>query len=153
MTRYTCGFSHVYLCTCVFIPKYMTIFLQTRIYMRTKKKAIYIYKQACVCGVTESRRIRGTELYRQQNPLHVRWSCKVTSHWIKHGRNGRVNFGQGLVLIHCPHSRSGCWLPDNGFVRIRGLSLETLCTLFHECWPKQRSIQLEMSVWQAKHDS
>ena len=39
-----------------------------------KKKAIYIYKQACVCGVTESRRIRGTELYRQQNPLHVRWS-------------------------------------------------------------------------------
>ena len=24
------------------------------------------YKQACVYGVTESRRIRGTELYRQQ---------------------------------------------------------------------------------------
>ena len=32
-----------------------------------KKKPIYMrYKQACVYGVTESRRIRGTELYRQQ---------------------------------------------------------------------------------------
>ena len=38
-------FSHVYLRSfllCgVFIPKYMTIFLQTRIYMRTKKAHIY----------------------------------------------------------------------------------------------------------------
>ena len=55
-------FSHVYLRSfllCGVIPKYMTIFLLTRIYMR--------HKQACVDGVTESRRIRGTELYRQQN--------------------------------------------------------------------------------------
>ena len=37
-TRYTCVFCHVYL---LFIPKYMTIFLQTRIYMRTKKAHIY----------------------------------------------------------------------------------------------------------------
>ena len=111
------------------------------------------YKQAFVYEVTESRRIRGTELYRQQKPLHVRWSWKVTSVWIKHGRNGRVNFEQDLVLIHCPHSSGGCWLPDNGFVGIRGLSLERLCTLFHKCWPKQRSIQLEISVRQAKHDS
>jgi len=43
-----------------------------------------------------------------------------------------VNFGQSLVLIHCPHSSGGYWLPDNGFVGIRGLSLERLCTLFHE---------------------
>ena len=50
----------------VFIPKYMTIFLQTRIYMRTKKPICIRYKQACVYGVTESRRIKGTELYRQQ---------------------------------------------------------------------------------------
>ena len=85
--------------------------------------------------------------------LHVRWSWKVTSVWIQRGRNGRVYLEQGLVLIHCPHSSGGCWLPDNGFVGIRGLSLERLCTPFHECWPKQRSIQLEMSVWQAKHDS
>ena len=68
-----CFFCHVYLRSfllCgVFIPKYMTIFLQTRIYMRTKKPIYIRYKQACVYGVTESRRIRGTELYRQQkNP-------------------------------------------------------------------------------------
>ena len=49
----------------VFIPKYMTIFLQTRIYMRTKKAHLR-YKQACLCGVTESCRIRSTELYRHQ---------------------------------------------------------------------------------------
>ena len=89
-------FCHVYLRSfllCgVFIPKCMTIFLQTRIYMRHIKAHIYSfsspeplglicnrkrralgtrmiyirYKQACVYGVTESRRIRGTELYRQQ---------------------------------------------------------------------------------------
>ena len=44
----------------------MTIFLQTRIYMLTKKPIHMRYKQACVYGVTESRRITGTELYRQQ---------------------------------------------------------------------------------------
>ena len=54
----------------------MTIFLQTRIYMRTQKAHILYmrYKQAGVYAVTESRRIRGTELYRQQKTLHVRWS-------------------------------------------------------------------------------
>ena len=44
-------FCHVYLRSfllCgVFIPKYMTIFLQTRIYMRTKKPIYMRYKQAC----------------------------------------------------------------------------------------------------------
>ena len=98
------------------------------------------YKQAsCVYGVTESRRIRRTELCRQQkNP-----SCTIAlkSNFSKRGRIGRigrigrVNFEQGLVLIHCPHSSVDCWLPDNGFVRIRGLSLE-----------RQQSIQLEISV-------
>ena len=43
-TRYTCVFCHVYL---RFIPKYMTIFLQTRIYMRTKNPIYKRYKQAC----------------------------------------------------------------------------------------------------------
>ena len=66
-------FCHVYLrpfLLCgVFIPKYMTIFLQTGIYMRTKKPIYMHYKQACVYGVTESRGIRGTELYRQQKTL------------------------------------------------------------------------------------
>ena len=63
-------FCHVYLRSfplCgVFIPKYMTIFLQTRIYMRTKKVHIYALQTSMCIWVTESRRIRGTELYRQQ---------------------------------------------------------------------------------------
>ena len=51
-TRYTCVFCHVYL---RFIPKYMTIFLQTRIYMRTKKPIYMRYKQACgICGRRKS---------------------------------------------------------------------------------------------------
>ena len=51
-TRYTCVFCHVYL---RFIPKYMTIFLQTRIYMRTKKPIYMCYKQACgICGRRKS---------------------------------------------------------------------------------------------------
>ena len=45
-------FCHVYL---RFIPKYMTIFLQTRIYMRTKKPIYMRYKQACgKCGCRKS---------------------------------------------------------------------------------------------------
>ena len=52
-------FCHVYLRSfllCgVFIPKYMTIFLQTRIYMRTKKPIYMRYKQACgICGHRKS---------------------------------------------------------------------------------------------------
>ena len=69
--RYTCLFCHVHLRSfllCgVFIPKYMTIFLQTRIYMRTKKPIyICVTNKYVVYGVTESRRIRGTKLYCQQ---------------------------------------------------------------------------------------
>ena len=56
-------FCHVYL---RFIPKYMTIFLQTRIYMRTKNPYICVTNKHVVYAVAESRRIRGTELYRQQ---------------------------------------------------------------------------------------
>ena len=122
-TIYVRFFCHVYLRSFLLCRVCMTIFLQTRIYMH--------YKQAGVCGATESRRIRGTELYRKQKKtLHVRWSWKVTTVWIKHSRNGRVNFEQGLVLIHCPRSSGCCWLPGNGFVGIRGLSLERLVRYF-----------------------
>ena len=104
-------FCHVYL---RFIPKYMTIFLQTRIYMRTKKPIYMRYKQACgICGRRKSSYKRYRIIPSARNPLHVRWSRKVTSVWIKHGRNGRVNFEQDLVLIHCPHRSGGCWLPHN----------------------------------------
>ena len=120
-------------------------FSYKRAYICAQKKPIYIrYKQACAYRVTESRRIRGTELYCQQKSPSCRMEQKS---------NVSLNLEQGLFLIHCPHSSGGCWLPNNGFVGIRGLSLERLCTLFHECWPKQRSIQLEMGVWQAEHDS
>ena len=142
-------FCHLYL---PFIPKYMTTLLQTCIYMRTKKPIYMRYKQASgIWGYRKSYK-RHRIIPSAKKPLHVRWSWKVTSVSIKHSRNGRVNFEQDLVLIHCPHSSGGCWLPDNGFVGIRGLSLERLCTLFHKCWPKKQSIQLEISVRQVKHD-
>ena len=52
-------FCHLYLRSfllCgVFIPKYMTIFLQTRIYMRTKKLIYMRYKQAC--GIWGSQKV------------------------------------------------------------------------------------------------
>ena len=110
----------------VFIPKYMTIFLQTRIYMHTKK----CYKQWCAYGVTESHRIRGTESYCQPktpsctmklksnfslNQARPQWLCYF-----------RTRFG----LIHCPHRSGGCWLPDNGFLGIRGFLLRDCVCYF-----------------------
>ena len=169
LTRYTCVFLSRIL---AFYSTYMTIFLQTRIYMRTKKSQFIcvtnkhvVYAQPRPQGFSlkklgtrlvyadaESRRIRGTELYRQQKTpsctTELKSNCSLNQAW-----PARVNFEQDLVLIHCPHSSGGCWLPDKGFVGIRGMSLEKLCTLFHKCWPKQRSIQLEISVRQAKHNS
>ena len=126
----------------------------------------FSYKCACICAQKKPIYMRYKQAYgiwghrkssykRHQintvckKTLHVRWSRKVTSVWIC---NGRVNFEQGLVLIHCPHTSGGCWLSDNGFFGSLGLSFERLCTLFHKCWPKQRSIQLEINVRQAKHD-
>ena len=43
--------------------------------------------------------------------------------------------------------------PTTDLLESVDLSLERLCTLFHKCWPKQLSIQLEISVRQAKHNS
>ena len=105
MTRYTCGFFPTYTCnhscytiyvrffatiyTCVLSCFVGLLFLSIwpfpykRAYMRTKKPIYMRYKQACVYGVPESRRLRGTEIYRKQKPLHVRRSWKVTSVWIK----------------------------------------------------------------------
>ena len=124
--------------TCVLFPSIWPFSYKRAYICAQKSPYICGTNRHVVYGVTESRRIRGTELYRQQKPLHVRWSWKVTSVWIKHGRNGRVNF-------EVPRQRI-CWNPWI-------VSWETDCTLFHECWPKQRSFQLEVSVWQAKHDS
>ena len=75
--------------------------------MRTKKAHIYIrYKQACVYGVTETRRIRGTESYRQQKTPSCTMELKSNFSWNQAWPQWpRYNFEQGLVLIHCPHSR------------------------------------------------
>ena len=176
MTRYTCGFFPRILAiipatryTCFFLATYTCVlscfvgFLFPSIWPFSYKRAdICVQKNPIHICLTNTHVYMGSQkvvVLKAPNytiskkPLHVRWSWKVTSVWIKHSHNGRVNFEQGLVLIHCPHSSGGCWLPDNGFVGVRGLSLERLCTLFHKCWPKQRSIQLEISVRQAKHDS
>ena len=69
-TRYTCVFCHVYL---RFIPKYMTIFLQTRIYMRTKKPIYMRYKQACgIWGHRKSSYKRHRIIPSAKKTLHVR---------------------------------------------------------------------------------
>ena len=119
MTRYTCVFLPRIL---AFFPAFGGFYSQVRIWPVSYKR-VYICAQKsphiCVTnkhvvhGVTESGRIykRHRIIPSAKKPLHV----------------------QDLVLIHCPHSSGGCWLPDNGFVGIRGLSLERLCTLFHKC--------------------
>ena len=144
---YTCVLS----CLVGFLFPSMWLYFLTNAHIYAHKKAhIYAFQTSmCIWGHRKSSYKRHRIILFSKKLLHVRWSWKVTSVWTKNSRN----FEQGLVLIHCPHSSGGCWLPDNGFVGIRGLSLERLCTLFHKCWPKQRSIQLEISVRQAKHDS
>ena len=67
-------FCHVYLRSfllCgVFIPKYMTIFLQTRIYMRTKKPIYMRYKQACgIWGHRKSSYKRHRIIPSAENPF------------------------------------------------------------------------------------
>ena len=88
MARYTCGFIPRILAiipptryTCVFLPRILAFFpalwgfysqvydhflTNAHIYARKKANIYAFYKQACVCRVTESRSIRGTELDRQQ---------------------------------------------------------------------------------------
>ena len=62
--------------------------------------------------------VRGTELYRQQKApsctMELKSNFTLNQAW--RVRNGRVNFEQGLSLIHCPHSSGGCWFPDNGLL-------------------------------------
>lgn len=141
---YTCNRS----CSVGFFPKYVSIFFsyirstqtyvkQTRMYLRTTRAHIHVLQTSmCIWGHSRSSYKRHRIIPPAINLLHVPWRWKVTSDWIKLGHNGRVNFGQGLVLIHCPHSSGGCWLPNNEFVGICGLSLERLWTLLPKCWPK-----------------
>ena len=106
---YTCNHScyTIYVCffvtyTCVLFPT-IWLFSYKRAYICAQKSPyICVTNKHVVYGVTESRRIRGTELYRWQKALHVRRSWIVTSVWVNHGRNGRVNFEQDLVLYSLP---------------------------------------------------
>ena len=150
-STYTCVLS----CFVGFLFPSIWPFSYKRAYICAQKVYLYALETSmCICGHRKVVAYDSSPNYTvSKKPLHVRWSWKVTSVWIKDGRSGRVNFEQGLVRIHCPHSSGGCWPPDNGFVGIRGLSLKRLCTPFHKCWPKQRSIQLEINVRQTKHNS
>ena len=78
MTRYTWVFFPRILAiipatlyTCVFLSRILAFFpalwVKTRIYICAQKSPyICVTNKHMVYGVTESRRIRGTELYRQQ---------------------------------------------------------------------------------------
>ena len=125
MTRYTCGFSQVYLRSfllCgVFIPKYsIWPFSYKRAYICAQKKPIYMrYKQAYVYGVTESRRIRGTELYRQQKTpsctMELKSNFSLNSAWPQWPRLSRARFGSYSLpsqwwWLLAPRQRI-CWNP------------------------------------------
>ena len=144
MTRYTCGFFPRILAiipatryTCVFLSRILAFFpslwVQTHIYMRTKKLIYMRYKQACgIWGHRKSSYKRHRIIPSAKTPsctMELRGNFGLNQSWLQWPRY----FEQGLVLIHCPHSSDGCWFPDNEFVGIRGLSLERLFTLFHEC--------------------
>ena len=137
MTRYTCGFFPRILAiipatryTCVFLPRILTFFL-TNAHIYAHKKAHI--KQACgIWGHRKSSYKRHRIIPSAKTPsctMELRGNFGLNQSWLQWPRY----FERGLVLIHCPHSSDGCWLPDNEFVGIRGLSLERLFTLFHEC--------------------
>ena len=148
MTRYTCGFFPRILAiipatryTCVFLSRILAFFpalwgfysqvfdhFLTSAHIYAHQKAhIYALQTSMCIWVTESRRITGTELYRQQKTPSCTMKLKSMAAMAAL-ISRRVRF-----LFIAPNSSSGCWLPDNGFVGIRGLSLERLCTLSHEC--------------------
>ena len=77
MTLYTCGFSHVYLQSvllhdirALFCHVYLRSFLQTRIYMRTKKPVYMRYKQECgIWGQRNSSNKRYRIIPSAKNPF------------------------------------------------------------------------------------
>ena len=96
-------FCHVYL---RFIPRYMTIFLQTRIYMRTKKSIYTRFKQACGIWVTESRRrqemkmiFRHKAFKLQGTNIDLRFLCSIFILNFKF-----ISVPRGSNIILCPFS-------------------------------------------------
>ena len=130
---YTCNHSCYTIYVRFFVTYTCVLFLSIwpfsykRAYICAQKNPyICVTTKHVVYAVAESRHIRSTELYRQQKTRSCTMELKSNIVWIKHGRNARVNFEQDLVLIHCPHSSGGCWLPDNGFVVCWIVSWETV---------------------------
>ena len=86
---YTCVLS----CSVGFLFPSICLFSYKRAYICAPKKAIYmVYKQTCIWGHSRSTYKRHQNCTIGNKPLHVRWSREVTSVWIKHGRNGHIDF-------------------------------------------------------------
>ena len=94
LSTYTCVLS----CFVGFYSQVYDHFLTNAHIYAHKKAHIYALQTSMwYMGFTESRRIRGTDIYYtvSKKLLHVRWSWKVTSVWIKQGRNSR---GRGYII-------------------------------------------------------
>ena len=118
---------------CTFFP---TTFLEIAVYAYHTSPYICVTNNHVYIG---SKRVVvwDFELYLEQyKPLHVRCSWKLTSVWIKHGRNYMAAL-VWFLSIALAEVHGGCWLADIGFVGIRGLSpQEILWTLLPKCGPK-----------------
>ena len=130
--RYTCGFFATYTCVLSCFVRFLFPrvwpFSYKRAYICAQKSPyICVTNKHVVYGVTESRRIRGTELYRQQKTpsctMELESNFSLNQAWPLSS-----NAWIGLVLIHCPHSSGGCCLPDNGL-------LESVDCLLRDCVP------------------
>ena len=86
------------------------------------------YKQACVYGVTESRGIRGTELYRQQKVLSCAMELKsnfsLNQAWLE----------KGWVLVIALTVVVVVGSPTTDLLEsVDCLLRDSDCTLFHKC--------------------
>ena len=113
MTRYPCGFFPLILTiipatryTCVFLSRILAFYSQVYDHFLTnahhsicaqKSPYICVTNKNVVYGVTESRRIRGTELYRQEKTHSCTMELKSNFSLNQAWRNGRVNFGQDVT--------------------------------------------------------
>ena len=112
MTRYTCVFFPRILAiipatryTCVFLSRILAFYSQVYDHFLTNAH-IYAHKKAHIyalqtsmwyMGFTESRRIRGTELYRQQKTpsctMELKSNFSLNSAWPQWPRLSRARFG------------------------------------------------------------
>ena len=112
--------------TCVLFPSIWPFSYKRAYICAQKSPYICVTNKHVVYAVAESRRIRGTELYRQQKTpsctMELKSNFSLNQVWPWWPRN----IEQDLVLIHCPHSSSGCWLPTTDL-------LESVDCLLRDC--------------------